>query len=73
VVGDIAGVVEAIASMVGVVADADEEVIDVDRIASSMIVVARLLKPMVQVIWSTVNMRSFATATKSRMMTIWFT
>jgi hypothetical protein len=30
------------------------------------------LKPVVQMIWSTVNVSPSATATKSRMITIWF-
>jgi len=46
--GDVVGVVEAIASMVGGIADASEEVIDADWIyASSMVVAAKLLKPVI--------------------------
>ena len=63
-VGDIAGVVE-------VVADAGVEVIAADQIcASSMVVVAKLLKPVVEVIWSTMNVMPSATAPKLEMMTI---
>jgi len=71
VVEDIAGVVGAVASMVGATADIGEEVIDANQICtSSMVVIVKLLKPMVQVIWSMANVRSSATAMKSWMMTI---
>ena len=70
-VEDVAGVVKAVASMVEAATDASKEVIDVDRVCtSSMVVVARLLEPMVQVTWRMVNVRSSAMAVKSRMMTI---
>jgi len=70
-VEDVARVVEAVASVVGAIADAGEEVVDVDQIsASSIVVAAKLLKPVVQMIWSTVNVSPSATATKSRMITI---
>jgi hypothetical protein len=69
VVGAIAGVVRAVASVVGAVAD--EDMVDVDRIcASSVAVAVKLLMPVVQVIWPTVNERPFATAVESGMMTI---
>ena len=71
-VGDVAGVVGAVASVVEATTDVGEKVNDVDRIcASSMIVTVKLSRPVVQVIWSMVNMRSSAMATKSGMMTIW--
>jgi len=71
VVEDVAGVVEAIASMVGAVADVSEEVIGADRICtSSMVVVVKLLKPVIQVTWLTVNVRPLATTAESEMMTI---
>jgi hypothetical protein len=55
--------------MVGAVAD--EDVVDTDRICtSSMAVVVKLLTPVVQVIWLTVNERPSATAVESGMMTI---
>jgi hypothetical protein len=69
VVGAVTGVVGAIASVVGAIAD--EHVINVDWICtSSMAVVVKLLTPVVQVIWPTVNERSSATAMESGMMTI---
>jgi uncharacterized membrane protein len=69
VVGAIAGVVEAVTSMVGAVTD--EDVVDADRIyASSVVVAVKLLTPVVQVIWSTMNERPSATAAESGMMTI---
>jgi len=44
-------VVGAVASVIEAVADIDEEVIDADRIyASSMVVWAKLLRPVVQMI-----------------------
>ena len=50
-VEDVAGVVGAIASVVGAVAGVGEGLIDTDRIcASSMVMAAKLLKPVVQVI-----------------------
>jgi hypothetical protein len=55
--------------MVGVVAD--EDVVDTDWICASYVGVAvKLLTPVVQVIWPTVNERPSATAAESRMMTI---
>jgi ABC-type xylose transport system permease subunit len=69
VVGDIARVVGAIASVVRAVAD--EDVVDTNRIcASSVVVAVKLLTPVVQVIWSMVNERPSATVTESGMMTI---
>jgi len=51
VVGDVAGVVRAIASVVGAAADVDEEVIDANWICVFFVVlVAKLLKLVVQVI-----------------------
>ena len=70
---DVAGVVGAIASVIGAAADIDEEVIGADRIcASCMVVVVKLLKPVVQVIWSMMNVMSPATAAELGMMVIWF-
>jgi hypothetical protein len=55
--------------MVGVVAD--EDVVDTDWIYASYVGVAvKLLTPVVQVIWPTVNERPSATAAESGMMTI---
>jgi hypothetical protein len=68
-VGAITGVVEATFSVVRAVAD--EEVVDADQIyASSLVVAVKLLMPVVQVIWPTVNERPSATAAESGMMTI---
>jgi hypothetical protein len=68
-VGAVARVVEDVASVVGAVAD--EDVVDTDRIcASSVAVAVKLLTPLVQVIWPTVNERLSATAAESGMMTI---
>jgi len=51
VVGDIAGVVGAVVSVIEAVTDVDEEVINADRIcASSMVMSAKLLRSVVQVI-----------------------
>ena len=73
VVGDIAGVVRDAASMVGAVANVEGGAIDADWICvPSVIMAAKLLEPMVQVIWPTVNVRLSTTAAKSGMMTIWF-
>jgi hypothetical protein len=69
VVRAVAGVVEAVASVIGAIAD--EDVVDTDRIyASSVAVAVKLLTPVVQVIWPTVNERPFAMAAESGMMTI---
>jgi len=66
VVGDVAEVVEVIASVVGAVADVDEEVIGTDRIyASSMVVAVKLLK-------LTVNVKPPIMAAKLGIMTILF-
>jgi hypothetical protein len=49
----------------------DEDVVDANRIcASSVAVTVKLLTPVVQVIWPTVNVRLSTTAAKSGMMTI---
>ena len=65
-VGDIAGVVGVVASLVGTTADVDEEVTIADWIyASSMVVVVKLLK-------LTVNVKPPAMAAKSEMMAILF-
>ena len=65
-VGDVAGVVGVVVSMVGAAADVDEEVIGVDQIyASSVVVAVRLSKP-------TMNVKPSATAMKLGMMTILF-
>jgi hypothetical protein len=69
VAGAVAGVVEAIASVVGAIAD--EDVVDANRIcASSVAVVVKLLMPVVQVTYSTMNERPSATTAESGMMTI---
>jgi ABC-type xylose transport system permease subunit len=69
VVGAVVGVVEAVTSVVGAIAD--EDVVNADRIYTSSVVVAvKLLMPVVQVIWPTVNERPSTTATESGMMTI---
>ena len=66
VVGDVAGVVETVASVVGAAADVGEEVIGTDRIyASSAVMAVKLLKP-------TMNMKPPAMAVKSRMIAILF-
>jgi len=66
VVGNVAGVVGVVASVVGVATDVDVEVIGVDRIyASSVVVAVKLLK-------LTVNVKSPAMAAKSGMMAILF-
>ena len=71
-VRDVTRVVGAIASVVGAATDVGEEVIGADRTyTSSMVMAVKLLKPVVQVIWPTVNVRSSVTAAKSGMMTIW--
>ena len=65
-VGNVAGVVEVVASVVGVATDVDEEVIGADRIyATSVVVAVKLLK-------LTVNVKSSAMAAESRMMAILF-
>ena len=65
-VGNVAGVVEVVASVVGVATDVDEEVIGADRIyASSVVMAMKLLK-------LTVNVKSPAMAAKSGMMAILF-
>jgi hypothetical protein len=57
-----AGVVRAVAN---------EDVVDADRICTSSVAAAvKLLMPVVQVIWPTVNERPYATAAESGMMTI---
>ena len=62
--GDTAGVVGVVASVVRGAVDADEEVISTDRIyASSVVVAMKLLKP-------TVNVKSPAMAAKFEMMAI---
>jgi hypothetical protein len=69
VAGDVAGVVRAVASVVGAVAD--EDMVNTDRICtSSMAAAVKLLTPVVQVIWPTVNERPSATAAELGMMTI---
>jgi hypothetical protein len=69
VVGAVVGVVRAVVSVIRAIAD--EDVVDVDWIcASSMVVVVKLLMLVVQVIWPTMNVRPSATAMELRMMTI---
>jgi len=66
VVGDVAGVVETVASVVGAAVDVGEEVIGTDRIyASSVVMAVKLLKP-------TMNVKLPAMAAKSGMMAILF-
>jgi hypothetical protein len=68
----VAGVVGAIASVVRAIAD--EDMVHADRIcASSMAVAMKLLTPVVQVIWLTMNERPFTTVVESGMMTILLT
>ena len=70
---DDAGVAGARSNMVGAIADAGEAVVDADRIRASFVVMAmKLLEPVVQVIWSMVNVRPFGVAMEPRMMTILF-
>ena len=65
-VGDVAGVVGVVASVVEAAADVDEEVVGADRIYTSSVVMAvKLLK-------LTVNVKSPAMAAKSGMMAILF-
>jgi hypothetical protein len=69
VAGAVAGVVRAVASVFGAVTD--EDVVNADRICTSSVAAAvKLLTPVVQVIWPTVNERPSATAVESGMMTI---
>jgi len=64
--GNVAGVVEAVVSVVGAAADVSEEVIDTDRIyATSVVMAVKLLK-------LTVNVKSPAMAAKSGMIAILF-
>jgi hypothetical protein len=76
VVRAIAGLVKAVTSVVGAVASvveavADEDVVNIDWIcASSVVVAVKLLTPVVQVIWPTMNERPSTTAVESGMMTI---
>ena len=66
VVGNVAGVVEVVASVVGAAADVGEEVIGIDWIyASFAVVVVKLLK-------LTVNVKPPAMAAKSGMMAVLF-
>ena len=70
---DDAGVARARSNMVRAVADAGEAVVDADWIcASSVIMVMKLSEPVVQVIWSTVNVRPFGVAMEPGKMTILF-
>ena len=65
-IGDVAGVVGVVASVVGAATDVDEEVIGADRIyASSVVLAVKLLK-------LTVNVKPPAMAAKSEMMAILF-
>ena len=65
-IGDVAGVVGVVASVVGAATDVDEEVIGADRIyASSVVMAVKLLK-------LTVNVKPPALAVKSEMMAILF-
>ena len=65
-VGDVAGVVETVARVVGAAADVGEEVIGTDQIyASSAVMAVKLLKP-------TMNVKPPAMAAKSGMMAILF-
>ena len=70
---DDASVAGARSNVVGAVADAGEAVVDADWIrASSVVMAMKLSEPVVQVIWSMVNMRRFGVATEPEMMTILF-
>ena len=61
------------ANMVGAVADAGEAVVDADWIcASSVVMEMKLSEPVVQVIWSMLNVRPFGVAMEPGMMTILF-
>jgi hypothetical protein len=65
----VAGVVGAIVSVVGAVAD--EDAIDAYRICASFVVVAvKLLTPVVQVIWPAMNETPSTMVVESEMMTI---
>jgi len=64
-------VVGVVANVVRPMADVGEGEIDADWICVfSMVMVAELLEPVVQVIWPMVNVRSLATTVESGMMTI---
>ena len=70
---DDVGVAGARSNVVGVVADAGEAVVDADWICtSSMVMAMKLSEPVVQVIWSMVNVRLFGIAMELGMMTILF-
>ena len=70
---DDAGVAGARSNVVGAIADAGEAVVDADRIHASFVVMAmKLLEPVVQVIWPTMNVRPFGIAMELGMMTILF-
>ena len=70
---DDAGVARARSNVVGAVADAGEAVVHTDWIRASPVVMAmKLSEPVVQVIWSMVNVRSFGVAMEPGMMTILF-
>ena len=72
-VEDDAGVARARSNMVGAIADAGEVVVDADWICTtSMVMAMKLSEPVVQVIWSMVNMRPFGVAMEPGMMTILF-
>jgi hypothetical protein len=62
--------VGGIARVVGAVVDAGEKIIGADWICATSMVMA--VKPVVLVIWPTMNMRLSALTVKSRIMTIWF-
>ena len=70
---DDAGVARARSNVVEAIADAGKAVVDADWICASSVVMAmKLLEPVVQVIWSMVNVRSFGVAMEPEMMTILF-
>lgn len=71
-VRDVARVVRAVSNMVEATVDVRKEVVNIDWIcASSMVLVVRLFKPVVQVMLPMVNLRLSTTAMKSGMMIIW--
>ena len=70
---DDAGVAGARSNVVRAVADAGETMVDADWICASSVVMAmKLSEPVVQVIWTTVNVRPFGVAMNMGMMTILF-
>ena len=72
-VEDVVEVVVVTANMVGIAADVVEGEIGIGWICNfSMVVEAKLLEPVVQVIWPIVSMKPSATNAEAGMMTILF-